>query len=78
VTLKEMNAENQDQPAIDLMSPFHASLENPERWEPTFREDVNLSRREALESCIEGVRQLMKPEEFDQVMTELKLPPQET
>jgi hypothetical protein len=65
-----------------IMSPFHPRDSSvvtisAELWEPSFREDAVLERREALLCCIEGIRQLMKPEEFGEIVREILKPPQE-
>jgi hypothetical protein len=60
-----------------IMSPFHPRDDTAQQWEPSFREDAILDRREALLCCIEGIRQVMKPEEFGEVVREILKPPQE-
>jgi hypothetical protein len=59
----------------DISSPFHENSEDA--WRPSIREDAILSRREALSCCIEGIRQLMKPEEFSEIVSKILKPPQE-
>jgi hypothetical protein len=60
-----------------IMSPFHPRDDAAYQWEPSFREDAVLERYQALLCCIEGIRQLMYPHEFGDVVREILKPPQE-
>jgi hypothetical protein len=41
-------------------------------WQPAIREDAKLTRDEAIDCCIEGIRQMARPEELAAIIAEIQ------